>query len=141
MPGRNGGTLRAGNPGCRGGTGRTPSALREALRDLGAQNLDVLADMARGVVRTELRETCPQCGHEPQGAAKPEDLVASVPAPADRRGAIDTMFKYGLGTQKEVIDVDRLRDKLRAVRSIVRRRLPTEQAEPLLAEIRAAMEA
>lgn len=114
-----GGALKTGgNPGNRGGSGRTPSALRDRLRNSMAERIPVIEQIADGeaIVRTEIRVIdvmrhvlCPKCGgplelitKDPLEAMGLTILGRTSASPRDRISAIDLAGKYGLGTKDEI---------------------------------------
>jgi len=115
MPGRQGGTLRRGNRGNRGG-GRLPSLVRQASLKAFAQRLPILKGIADGVV-VEIDE---------QGAYR----VAS-PTPRDRVAALKVLADLGLGAQVNAADV---RERLTAQLQVIRSR-PTWTADELVAAL------
>jgi len=76
--GRNGGTLRVGNPGNKGGPGRPPSKIREIARDEWAALIPMLRRVAR----------------------------SAKEATSDRLRAADQLGKYGLGTTMTETDTE-----------------------------------
>lgn len=145
-----GGALNSGGtPGNAGGTGRPASVIRERCRGSFDQRIAVLEDIADGrpMQRIELplgavlrHVTCPKCGTTPKPETDDMLVLVSIEgrvsaSPKDRRGAIDILGKYGLGTVKE-ITVEDVRGRLAETLSIIRAKLPRAQAEPLIAEMR-----
>lgn len=90
IPGRNGGRLRNGGTN-KGGPGRPPSAIREIMRLALVDQIPVLVDIARGDPVVKIK------------SADGQDTGTTVSAtPGDRIRAIETLARYGLGTQVEV---------------------------------------
>lgn len=100
MPGLNGGTLQVGNPGNAGGTGRPPSAIREALRGSFDRRIAILEQIADGDAVVKVKD-----------AFGKETGTTVSASPADRLKAIDTLARYGLGTTKE-LTVEHVRGRL-----------------------------
>lgn len=86
--GRNGGRLRRGNPGNKGGLGRTPSEIRQKLRGSFADRVKV----------------CEKIADDPKAS------------PSDRLRALDLLAKYGLGTTITETDTDGNDVTIRVVR-------------------------
>jgi hypothetical protein len=107
MPGRNGGTLRRGNPGNAGGTGQPPSAIREKLRGSFEKRVKVLETIA-------------------------DDKTADA---CDRIRAVDTMAKYGLGALQDV-PADEVRDRVSATIDAIRGTVTPEVAELIFTKLR-----
>ncbi len=149
QPGLNGGTLKVGNPGNRGGPGSTPNAIRRKLRKMIAKRPGFLAEVMDGnpMVKTRIRLTdvlpeveCPNCGESglapKEGTDKDLEITVMVSAsPKDRIAAYDTAAKYGLGTLKEV-SVEQVRERLGQTLETIRAQLPPEQAETIVAALR-----
>lgn len=77
--------------------------IREVLREMSAEHLPELARIARGEVKVKLTHACEFCHKEPsEGATTLDDVLTQAVPPSDRRQAIDTMLKYGIGQLKEV---------------------------------------
>jgi hypothetical protein len=142
-----GGALRNGGPN-KGGNGATPSVLRSMFRDDLKDYAYVLRDIASGECVQRARvplllilshAECPNCGNLGLKAKDPEnaDLITiegTVSAsPSDRRGAVDTMAKYGIGTIRE-ISYDEVKQRLADTVALLRNRLGDE-AEPLIREL------
>lgn len=126
-PGKNGGALRTGNAGGKGGTGRPPSALREQLRGSFADRIATLEQFADGAM--PLQEKCPKCGYE-------DPLVSKSPVePSDRLRAIDMLAKYGLGTVKE-ISVENVRERVKATLEVIRAHCAPEQSNAMIQALR-----
>lgn len=104
MPGKNGGQLRRGNPGNKGGNGRTPDALRAKLREIGQKKgIKFLNDLMDGTVQVQLVGQCQHCHKENQ---MPKDwlknLLDSISTSTDQRlKALEQTWRYGLGTASE----------------------------------------
>ena len=106
QPGKNGGKLRRGNKGNKGGTGRPPNEIRRILREVGYGG--IAAAIERGL--------------------KSRDA-------ATRLRALDLAFKYGLGPLQGVpedVVTDRLRETIKAIHDA----LPEEQATLIVAKLR-----
>lgn len=117
-----GGAIKqGGNPGNRGGMGAIPSLLRQRLRNSAASRLAILEEIADGTATEEIdvplglilpHAQCPKCGDQlrPKDAASLATVSVKGKASAratDRRGALDTLLKYGLGEKLEVENVSR----------------------------------
>ena len=122
-PQPHGGALRVGGTN-RGGPGRPPNEIRQALREAFANRLPVLTGFADGAVTIPLRSTCPKCGHEPDEA----ESVPVIPDGDQRLKAMDLLAKYGLGTTKE-ISVDDVRGRLERTYEAMIEEMPTEMFE------------
>jgi hypothetical protein len=94
--------------GKKGRSGPKPDRVRRALLAAGANRIKVLAEIADG-----------------------NDVEAKT---SDRVKAIETMFKYGMGTVQEVT-VDNIRARLAQTIELVRQELDPETAERLLARM------
>lgn len=135
VPQPHGGAIYNG-PGSPPGPGRPPSALRQRLRDAGDQRISVLEEIADGIVRLNLApKPCSACGHVDK-AATPEEIKAMIPSPADRRAAVDTLLKYGLGEKSEltVVHPD-VRARLERMIGAIRASAHVRDAEALLREL------
>lgn len=130
----NGGALYAsGVPGNEGGSGRPPSAIREVLRGDYEARLPRLRNLADGVTELRIRQKCPECGYMPP---KKQQRIRDVFVTADTSlRAMDHMAKIGLGVAHG-IDIDEVRWRVRQTLDIVRRRLSSEEAEAIIAELR-----
>jgi hypothetical protein len=144
------GALYAGGvPGNRGGGGCPPSQLRELLRGSIAQRSVILEQIMDGKPLQKATFTvkqlsgylvCANCGegkikptHATTGAVEIEVEVAA--SPRDRIAAWDTAAKYGLGALKEV-SVENVRERLLSTLAIIRKQLPQEKAEAIIAHLR-----
>lgn len=106
-PGLNGGSLLAGGKiGNKGGRG-IQSKVRKACTLAFARRIVVLAQIA-------------------------DDPTTDA---TDRIRALDTLGRYGIGTIKEV-STEAVREKLRATLEVLRARLPADQAEAIVSELR-----
>lgn len=100
IPGKNGGRLNVGGTkgnsgGKKGRSGRTPNAIREAMRVKLSQRIKVLTQIADGFrIHTQ---TMPN-GTELE-VKQPVDI-------ADQLRAVDILAKYGLGTTNTVTDTE-----------------------------------
>lgn len=94
MDGRNGGRLRRGNPGNRGGPGVVPNHIRTHCRGSFAERLPILEAIADG---TPLKFTKEVDGEEVTGS-----ISASI---KERITAIETLGKYG-GVDKLALMAD-----------------------------------
>lgn len=109
VPQPHGGALRRGSqPGNKGGTGRTPSAIRELMRDALAERIPKV---------TALLD---------DATTRPDDVLRGM----------DFLAKYGLGTTRE-LSIEHVRTRLTEQLALIRRRLPADEAEALIAELRA----
>lgn len=98
-----------GNTGGKPGrSGRPKDKVRAALALAGAKRISVLRSIADG-----------------------QDPDAK---PGDRIKAVDVMLKYGLGVEHP-ISHDDIRGRLRATIDLIRRDLPPDVADPLLAKM------
>lgn len=103
VPQPHGGAIKTGgNPGNRGG-GRTPSELRRRLREAAADRVEILEEIADGIVKIPVVGVCEKCGHQ-HSAEKMgiKDIIEKAVSANDRKQAIDTLLKYGVGTQDEI---------------------------------------
>lgn len=117
-----------GNTGGKPGrSGRPPSAVREACRLSFDERIPILEKIADGAV--PFLNRCPECGHE---AVTGEE----APSADNRLRAIDTLGKYGLGEQREVIETESVKAKLAAQRELIRSMLPADTATRLLNRLR-----
>jgi hypothetical protein len=121
-PGRNGGTLRSGNPGNRGGSGTVPSILRDQLRGSFASRIATLEQIADGEVVAKMKV-----------AEKETEMMVSADV-SDRLKAIDMLGKYGLGTVKE-ISVEAVREKVKETLRIIGEHTSPEQRVVIFREL------
>lgn len=138
VPQPHGGALYTGGvAGNRGGPGRPPAELREALREAAAARVAVYTDMADGIVKVPLQHACEHCGRVPSGAPKVGDVLELAVSASDRRGAMDSMLRFGLGEQREILEAGDVRLKLAATRDTIRTfpHLSGEHADALLKQI------
>lgn len=138
VPQPHGGAIYAGGvPGHRPGPGRPPNELREQLRDAAAARIAVYTDMADGVMTIPLRRVCEHCGEAPSAAPSDLELIEAAVAASDRRGAMDSMLRYGLGEQREILEAADVRQKLALTRDAIRAtpHLSEPQASALLKQI------
>lgn len=127
VPQSHGGAIKTGgNPGNKGSPGRPPSHLRARLRDAAEGRVEVLEEIADGMVKIPIVGVCEHCG-KTSSAEKmglPEILKA-VASPAERRAAIETMLRYGIGTQDEISLVSpEVREKIAQTIATIREELP-----------------
>jgi hypothetical protein len=124
-------------PGHRGGPGRPPNELRQALRDAAAARVTVYTDMADGVVKVPLKLVCEHCGREPSDTPDSSELIELAVSAMDRRGAMDSMLRYGLGEQREILEAGDVRLKLAATRDTIRTfpHLTAAHADALLKQL------
>lgn len=135
VPQPHGGALYAGGvPGHRGAGGRVPQEIRQRLRDDGYDCLPTLRAIADGVVTLPLRTACEQCGASPSGKTA-EEVVKSTATIADRRAAIDTMLRYGIGTSRGV-DPEVVQEKVRRTAALLRERLSPDTMQLLTPALR-----
>ena len=90
-----------------GGAGQPPSEVRARLRGSAAERIATLEEIADSPTSSN----------------------------ADRTRAIDLLLRYGLGQLREISTED-VADKLRGTIALIRRDLPPEQADKLLARMR-----
>lgn len=105
----NGGKLRVGNPGNRGGKGRPKEEIREKLRDLAfGKGIPFLKETMQGNVRVRFVGTCPHCHQESEPDEKTlEKLEEYVGTTVEHRlKANDQALKFGVGTQNESLDLE-----------------------------------
>ena len=149
MPGRNGGTLKRGNTGNKGGTGRPANEVRERLLEsVRTHSPGVVDDIASGkpVQRARLRVadlvpfvTCANCGEHEIKANDLDAMVAEVDveisaSPRDRIAALEFASKYGLGPVKEV-SVDSVRERVTDTLDIIQRHVSPEQYAAIVHDI------
>ncbi len=92
IPQEHGGALRRGNPGNKGGPGRTPSEIRELMRQPLAKLLPIITEIAKA--KDTQTVMCPNCNEK-------HEVVTYLKA-RDKLYALDLLAKYGVGTQKEL---------------------------------------
>lgn len=120
-PKANGGKLyQGGVPGNRGGIGRPPSQVRAMAREMFADRLPRLGQIADGEVTVALRETCPECGYEPPKDARGlEDVLRMAPRASDVVSAIDKLGKYGLGEADDSLTREQVADYVKRATEII----------------------
>lgn len=117
-----------GNTGGKPGrSGRPPSIVREACRQAFDQRIPLLEKIADGMV--PFANGCPKCGHQDESGAE-------VPSTDNRLRALDALGRYGLGEQRDVMEIESVRSKLAEQRELIRSMLPGEMATRLLNRLR-----
>jgi hypothetical protein len=134
VPQPHGGALVPGaGGGPQPGSGRPPSQLRERLATEAGNRVNVLTEIADGWTRVNLREVCEHCGKEPTRQSADEVMKLAVSA-SDRRSAMDTLLKYGVGTMKEV-SVENVRSRVEDTLRIISAHCSPAMAESLIEAI------
>lgn len=136
VPGRNGGKLKNGNPGNRGG-GRPPEIARADLAklrdDLGWVTLKRILE---GVVPHNVAGKCSHCKKDSVGLDATE-LARLLPTPELQAKVAEATYRHTL--PREVVirfeGVPHAQEALETIRSRIRAKLPQPSAEDLLADI------
>lgn len=83
--------------------GRPPSELRRRLRDAADRRIEVLEEIADGIVKIPVVGACEKCGHQ-HSAEKMgiTDIVKAAVSANDRKAAIEVMLRFGIGTNDEI---------------------------------------
>jgi hypothetical protein len=126
QPGLNGGTLRRGNPGNKGGPGRTPDRIRAIARKALRKNVHLLGHFAAGVAVSERYF---------EGADGKRKLTLESCSPAERMKAIELLDKIATG---EKVPVHEVRARLSAQLKLIRQTVDADTLErllPALAEV------
>jgi hypothetical protein len=80
----------------------TISGVRQAALEHFSGSLALVTAIANGVCHIQLRERCPNCGHEPSGEElSPRQLMKLVPKPGEITQANALLAKVSLPTQLE----------------------------------------
>jgi hypothetical protein len=101
-----GGQLRVGNPGNKGGHGRRPDRIKKLALQLLEPRLRLLAHFADGVAVSQV-----------EGEGGKAKHVLHSPSPAERIKAIEVLHKIGTGATVSVSDV---RERLKRQVSLIR---------------------
>lgn len=124
VPQAHGGALNiGGTPGHRGAGGRPPSAIRELLAESLPDRVASLTAIADGEVVQRMR-----IGDKETATMISADV-------SDRLRAIDLLFKYSIGTVKEV-SVESVRDRVKKTLDVIQGRVAPEQYASIVRELR-----
>lgn len=120
-----GGALRTGGTNA-GGPGRPPSWIRQRLTGSYAERIETIERMADGTLDIPLRQRCEHCGKIPSKQPTEQELLKRAVPPADMRGAMEHMARYGFGPVKEV-NLEEAQAFVETIYRVLEEKLPKTQ--------------